>query len=81
MAPGNGLAIVEETESGAREAPSKTVADAIRRAGGIVAEYKAPREGALAAWIEMRARERQIALGNGAARELATRVGGLHPRG
>jgi DNA polymerase III delta subunit len=77
VAPGNGLAIVEETESGGREAPSKVVAEAIRGAGGIVAEYKAPREGALAAWIEMRAREREIKLGNGAARELATRVGGF----
>jgi len=77
VAPGNGLAIVEETESGAREAPSKTVAEAIRNAGGIVAELKAPREGALAAWIESRARERQIGLANGAARELATRVGGF----
>jgi DNA polymerase III delta subunit len=77
VAPGNGLAIVEETESGAREAPSKTIAEAIRGAGGVVAEHKAPREGALAAWIESRARERQIRLGNGAARELATRVGGF----
>jgi DNA polymerase III delta subunit len=77
VAPGNGLAIVEETESGAREAPSKTVAEAIRGAGGIVTEHKAPREGALAAWIESRARERQIPLGSGAARELATRVGGF----
>ena len=77
VAPGNGLAIVEETESGGREAPSKIVAEAIRNAGGIVAQLQAPREGALAAWIEMRAREREIKLGNGAARELATRVGGF----
>ena len=77
VAPGNGLAVVEETESGARDAPSKTIADAIRGAGGLVTEHKAPREGALAAWIEGRARERQVRLGNGAARELATRVGGF----
>lgn len=77
VAPGNGLAIVEETESGGREAPSKTVAEAIRNAGGIVTQLQAPREGALAAWIETRAREREIKLGNGAARELATRVGGF----
>ena len=77
VAPGNGLAIVEETESGGREAPSKVVADAIRNAGGVVVQLQAPREGALAAWIETRARERQIPLGNGAARELATRVGGF----
>jgi DNA polymerase III delta subunit len=77
VAPGNGLAIVEETESGGREAPSKTVAEAIRSAGGVVAQLQAPREGALAAWIETRARERDIKLANGAARELATRVGGF----
>ena len=77
VAPGNGLAIVEETESGTREAPSKTVAEAIRGAGGVVAQLQAPREGALAAWIEARAREREIKLGNGAARELATRIGGF----
>ena len=77
VAPGNGLAIVEETESGAREAPSKTVADAIRTAGGLVVQLQAPRQDALAAWIETRARERQIKLAGGAARELATRVGGF----
>lgn len=81
VAPGNGLAIVEETESGTRDAPSKTVAEAIRVAGGLVEERKAPREGALAAWIESRARERGIRLGPGAARELATRVGGFTREG
>ena len=77
MAPGNGLAIVEETESGAKDPPSKTLADAIRNAGGEVRWLKAPREGELAAWIDARAREREIRLGPGAARELATRVGGF----
>ena len=77
IAPGNGLAIVEETESGAKDPPSKTLADAIRRAGGEVRWLKAPREGELAAWIDSRAREREIRLGPGVARELATRVGGF----
>jgi DNA polymerase III delta subunit len=77
VAPGNGLAIVEETESGAKEPPSKVVAEAIRAAGGEIRQLQAPREGALAAWIEIRARERRIALASGAARELATRVGGF----
>src|SRR3970282_659664 len=36
-----------------------------------------PREGGLAPWIEAGARERGISLGAGAARELATRVGGF----
>jgi len=77
VAPGNGLAIVEETESGRREAPSQALATAIRGRGGRVERFDAPREGALSAWIERRARERSIALGPGAARELATRLGGF----
>jgi DNA polymerase III delta subunit len=77
IAPGNGLAIVEETESGRKEPPGRAVADAVRDAGGTVARFDAPREGALAAWIESRARERSIPLGPGAARELATRLGGF----
>ena len=77
VAPGNGLAVVEETESGVKDPPSKVVADAIRAAGGEVRLLKAPREGELANWIEIRARERSIKLGQGVARELATRVGGF----
>lgn len=76
IAPGNGLAVVEETESGVKDPPSKVVAEAIRAAGGEVRRLEAPRQDAMAGWIEQRARERQITLGNGAARELATRVGG-----
>ena len=76
IAPGNGLAVLEETESGAKDPPSKTLAEAIRAAGGEVRRFEAPRQHALAAWIETRARERQIKLAAGAARELATRVGG-----
>jgi DNA polymerase III delta subunit len=77
LAPGNGLAIVEETESGAKDPPSKVLAEAIRAAGGEVRRFEAPRQDALAAWIEQRARERSIRLAGGAARELATRVGGF----
>jgi DNA polymerase III delta subunit len=76
-APGNGLAVIDETDSGVKDPPSKAVAGAIRAAGGPVRRFEAPREGALAGWIETRARERQISLGQGAARELATRVGGF----
>jgi len=77
IAPGNGLAIADETETGTKEPPGKAIADAIRAAGGEVRRFEAPREGGLAAWIEARARERQLALAPGAARELATRVGGF----
>lgn len=77
IAPGNGLVVLEETDSGIKDPPSKTVADAIRAAGGDVRLLVAPRQDALAAWIETRARERQVKLGAGVARELATRVGGF----
>ncbi|HYK94867.1 MAG TPA: DNA polymerase III subunit delta [Candidatus Dormibacteraeota bacterium] len=77
IAPGNGLAVLEETDSGVKDPPGKLISEAIRAAGGDVRPFVAPRQDALAAWIEARARERQIALGSGAARELATRVGGF----
>jgi len=77
VAPGNGLAVVEETDSGKKDPPSKPIADAIAAAGGVVRRFEAPREGALAAWIEQRARERRISLASGAARELASRIGGF----
>ncbi len=77
IADGNGLVVAEETDSGKKDPPAKALADAIRAAGGEVRRFEAPREGALGAWIEARARERGIALGPGAARELATRVGGF----
>ena len=77
VAPGNGLVVLEETGSSDRDPPSRVVSDAIRAAGGEVRQIKAPREDGLAAWIDARARERQIKLGSGVARELATRVGGF----
>jgi DNA polymerase III delta subunit len=77
VAPGNGLVVLEETETGTREPPGKPIVDAVRGAGGEVRRFEAPREGALAAWVEARARERGIVLAPGAAKELASRVGGF----
>ncbi|HJP87505.1 MAG TPA: DNA polymerase III subunit delta [Candidatus Limnocylindrales bacterium] len=77
VAPGNGLVILEETESGAKDPPSKPLSEAIRAAGGEVRQLQAPRQDSLAGWIEIRARERDIKLGPGAARELAQRIGGF----
>ena len=77
LAEGNGLVVAEETDSGKKDPPSKALSDAVRAAGGEVRRFEAPREGGLAAWLEARARERGIALGPGAAKELATRVGGF----
>lgn len=78
VAPGNGLVFLEPTDASNRRAVALTALEAaVREAGGEVRELRAPKEGQLAAWIETRARERGIALGPGAARELATRVGGF----
>jgi DNA polymerase III delta subunit len=77
VAEGNGIVVVDESESGRKEPPQKALAEAVRVAGGEVRRFEAPREGAFAAWIEARARERRIALAQGAARELATRIGGF----
>jgi DNA polymerase III delta subunit len=75
IAPGNGLALLEETETGTKEPPGKAIVEAVRAAGGEIRKLEAPKEGGLAAWLEARARERGVLLGPGAARELATRLG------
>lgn len=77
IAPGNGLVVAEETGSGLKEPPHAAVLTAMTELGGVVRRFDAPREGALTAWIEARARDLRIALGPGAAKELATRVGGF----
>jgi DNA polymerase III delta subunit len=77
IAPGNGLVVLEETESGRREPPHAAFLEALAARGGEVRRFDAPREGALTAWIEARAREQRVTLGPGAAKELATRVGGF----
>jgi DNA polymerase-3 subunit delta len=78
VAPGNGLVFAETSDgSGRRAAALLAIEKAVRDAGGEVRELKAPKEGQLANWIEQRATERAIKLGPGAARELATRVGGF----
>jgi len=44
--------------------------------GGVIREFRSPKGGALTAFIEAEAREKGVALGAGAAKELATRIGG-----
>jgi DNA polymerase-3 subunit delta len=78
VAPGNGLVFLEPNDgSNRRPAALVAVTKAVQEAGGNVREVKAPREGQLAGWIDQRARERNVELGPGAAKELATRVGGF----
>jgi DNA polymerase III delta subunit len=79
IAPGNGLVFLAPLDGSGGRPP--VALDKLRAAvaehGGETAELKAPTEGRLAAWIEMRARERGLRLGRGAAQELGTRVGGF----
>lgn len=77
VAPGNGLVVLEAAPSGAREPAHKKLAEAIRSRGGTVRAHASPKEGALAAWIESEARDRGLRLAPGAAKELATRIGGF----
>jgi DNA polymerase III delta subunit len=77
VAPGNGLAVLDASQSGAKAPTPKRIADAIAAAGGIVRQFKSPREGALAGWIEAEARERGLRLEPGASKLLAERVGGF----
>ena len=77
VADGNALVIVEQSQSGAKYPGQTKLAEAIRGAGGAVKGIESPKEGALAAWIDGEARDRGIRLGVGAAKELATRIGGF----
>ena len=77
VAPGNALVFVEAAASGAKEPGQKKLAEAIKAAGGEVRRFESPKEGALAAWIDSEARERDVRLAPGAAKELATRIGGF----
>jgi DNA polymerase III delta subunit len=77
VAPGNALVILDASDSGAKAPTPKRLADAVAAGGGTVHQFKSPREGALAGWIEAEARERGLHLAPGAAKTLAERVGGF----
>ena len=77
VADGNALVIVEQAQSGAKYPAQTKLAEAIRGAGGTVQAVASPKEGALAAWIDSEAHERGVRLAPGAAKELATRIGGF----
>jgi DNA polymerase-3 subunit delta len=76
IAPGNAIAFVEATPPGTKVAPQKRLADAITSAGGVIREFRSPKGGALTAFVEAEARDKGVNLGAGAAKELATRIGG-----
>jgi DNA polymerase III delta subunit len=77
VAAGNALAILDASQSGAKAPTPRRLAEAIAAAGGTVRQFKSPREGALAGWIEAEARDRGLRLAPGAAKALAERVGGF----
>ena len=77
VAPGNGLVILDASQSSARGPSQKRLADAVAEAGGTVHKYESPRKGALAGWIAAEAKGRNLQLATGAAQALAERIGGL----
>ena len=81
VAPGNGLVVLEASQSGVKVPAQKRVADAIRSAGGTVTWFPSPKGGALAGWIEAEARERGLTLAPGTSKALAERVGGFVQEG
>ena len=75
MAPGHALVFVEAARSNAKGPGIRRLADPVKAAGGTIASAMAPRPTALAAWITDEARDRDLSLATGAARELADRLG------
>ena len=75
MAAGNAVVFVEAARSSAKGPGPKRLADAVTAAGGRIVSAMAPRPTALGAWVESEARDRDLALAPGAARELADRLG------
>ncbi len=75
--PGNALCVTDLIASSAKAPAARgALRDAIRDAGGVVQEFKAPGVGRLEPWLVGRAGELGIELQPAAARLLAERVGG-----
>jgi DNA polymerase III delta subunit len=81
VAPGNGLVVLEASQSGVKDPAQKRLAEAIRSAGGTVRAFPSPKGGALAGWIEAEARERGLSLAAGTSKALAERIGGFVAEG
>jgi DNA polymerase III delta subunit len=75
LATGNALVLVEAAKSNAKGPGLKRFADAIKAAHGAIRAAGAPRPTGLGAWIETEARDRDVPLASGTARELADRLG------
>jgi DNA polymerase III delta subunit len=81
VAPGNALVFVEAAKTGARGPTQKKLVDALVAAGGQVVGFATPKAASLTGWIEHEAREQQVDLGPGAAREIAARLGAFVTQG
>jgi DNA polymerase III delta subunit len=81
IAPGNALVILEATKTGTKAASPKKLVDALEAAGGVVRKFETPKAGSLGGWIENEAREQGVALGPGAAKEIAQRLGAFVTQG
>lgn len=74
--PGNGLALLDVREGAARRTTATDpLGDAVRAAGGAVAEFPALTRERMAGWLASRAGELGIRLGPGAAQALTERIG------
>ncbi len=72
---------LDASQSGAKGPAPKRVADAIAAVGGTVRQFKSPREGALAGWIEAEAREPEPPAGAGRRQGAGRADRWLRPRG
>lgn len=76
VAPGNGLVFIESVDgSGRRAASLDQLRAAVASVGGDTREFKAPKEGQMAAWIEREAAHRGVRFAPGGAKRLAERIG------
>ena len=81
VAPGNALAILDASQTGAKGPAPKRLADAVAAVGGTVRQFTSPKGGALSGWIDAEARQRGLQLAPGTAKALAERIGGFVQEG
>jgi DNA polymerase III delta subunit len=83
LPPGNALVAVDLVDTGkAKDAPpQKALAEALAGLKATLALRASPKAGSLAGWISAQARERDLTLDPGAAKELAERIGGFVTEG
>jgi DNA polymerase III delta subunit len=77
LAPGNALVILDAAPSGSKGPSQVKLSKAVQEAGGVIRDFKSPKAGGLAAWIDREAKDRGITLAPGAAKELSGRIGGF----